>query len=38
MLPNQKYDSQDSIFLENDNVTLISKLDLGPDVKVLRFD
>ena len=36
--PNHTYDSHDSIIIENDNVTLITKLDLGPDIEVMRFD
>ena len=38
MRPNFKYDSHDSIIIASDNVTLITKIDLRPDIKVLRFD
>ena len=36
--PNHKYDSHDSFIIAKDNVTFITKLDLRPDIKVLRFD
>ena len=36
--PNLKHDKSDSIITENDNVTLITKLILRPDIKVMRID
>ena len=36
--PIHKDDKHDSILNESDNVTLITKLILRPDIKVLRFD
>ena len=36
--PNHKHDESDSIIIQSDNVTLITKLILRPDIKVLRFD
>ena len=38
MRPNLKYDKSDSIIIENDNVTLITKLILRYDIKIFRFD
>ena len=38
MRPNLKYDTQDSIIFEGDNVSLINKLFLRFDIKVMRFD
>ena len=35
---NHNYDSHDSFVIASDNVTFITKLDLRPDIKVLRFD
>ena len=36
--PNHKYDRSDSIVIESDNVTLINKLNVNPQIHALRFD
>ena len=38
MRPNHKHDLSDSIIIDSDNVSLITKLRLGPHIMVLRFD
>ena len=38
MRPNHKHDRSDSIIIENDNVTLTTKLISKPDIRFLRFD
>ena len=38
MRPNPKHDLSDSIIIDSDNVSLINKLRLGPQIMVLRFD
>ena len=38
MKPNHNYDLSDSIIIHSDNVSLITKLRLGPDIMVLSFD
>ena len=36
--PNHIYDKAGSIIIDSDNVSLITRLKLGPQVRVLRFD
>ena len=38
MRPNHKHDLFDSFIIDSDNVSLITKLKLGPQIMVLRFD
>ena len=38
MRPNHKYDKQDSILIDNDNLGVYIKLTLTPGITVLRFD
>ena len=37
MRPNHEHDLSDSIIIDSDNVSLITKLKLGPRIMVLRF-
>ena len=36
--PNHKHDNSNSILIDGDNVSLITKFTLRPDIKALRFD
>ena len=38
MRPNYKHDLSDSFFIDSDNVSWITKLKLGPQIMVLRFN
>ena len=38
MQPNHKHDKSDSIIIDSDKVSLITKLRLGPQIMVSRFD
>ena len=36
--PNHRHDKSDSILIDSDNVSLMTKLTLRPEINALRFD